>query len=108
MTDWMECWGKARERVVKATFVGAGKEGLCPQMQNPRLRRGIFIVLENASQSWGSPFGLRIFLCGRLQQNIPLRLGAPRMQNKRLVRGILQQNIARGINQINTLKTTII
>ena len=43
MTDWMECWGKARERVVKATFVGAGKEGLCPQMQNPRLRRGIFI-----------------------------------------------------------------
>lgn len=44
MTDWMECWGKARERVVKATFVGAGKEGLCPQMQNPRLRRGIFIV----------------------------------------------------------------
>ena len=39
----MECWGKARERVVKATFVGAGKEGLCPQMQNPRLRRGIFI-----------------------------------------------------------------
>lgn len=47
MTDWMECWGKARERVVKATFVGAGKEGLCPQMQNPRLRRGIFIRLEN-------------------------------------------------------------
>lgn len=43
MTDWMECWGKARERVVKATFVGAGKEGLCPQMQNPRLCRGIFI-----------------------------------------------------------------
>ena len=43
MTDWMECWEKARERVVKATFVGAGKEGLCPQMQNPRLRRGIFI-----------------------------------------------------------------
>ena len=40
----MECWGKARERVVKATFVGAGKEGLCPQMQNPRLRRGIFIL----------------------------------------------------------------
>ena len=34
---------RARERVVKATFVGAGKEGLCPQMQNPRLRRGIFI-----------------------------------------------------------------
>ena len=45
MTDWMECWGKARERVVKATFVGAGKEGLCPQMQNPRLRRGIFICI---------------------------------------------------------------
>lgn len=41
----MECWGKARERVVKATFVGAGKEGLCPQMQNPRLRRGIFIKI---------------------------------------------------------------
>ena len=45
MTDWMECWEKARERVVKATFVGAGKEGLCPQMQNPRLRRGIFIII---------------------------------------------------------------
>ena len=43
----MECWGKARERVVKATFVGAGKEGLCPQMQNPRLRRGIFIFVQN-------------------------------------------------------------
>ena len=45
----MECWGKARERVVKATFVGAGKEGLCPQMQNPRLRRGIFICLFEPS-----------------------------------------------------------
>ena len=53
MTDWMECWGKARERVVKATFVGAGKEGLCPQMQNPRLRRGIFICQYALSRDMG-------------------------------------------------------
>lgn len=52
MTDWMECWEKARERVVKATFVGAGKEGLCPQMQNPRLRRGIFIVFGTQKNAY--------------------------------------------------------
>lgn len=65
MTDWMECWGKARERVVKATFVGAGKEGLCPQMQNPRLRRGIFIVFLN------TPDTPRIFIAD-LQKKIDL------------------------------------
>ena len=57
MTDWMECWGKARERVVKATFVGAGKEGLCPQMQNPRLRRGIFIELKDEPEGERRPGG---------------------------------------------------
>ena len=60
MTDWMECWGKARERVVKATFVGAGKEGLCPQMQNPRLRRGIFIWENVTLQSATSARGTRL------------------------------------------------